>query len=69
MLQPGIPMTEYVTAADDWSTKPLLCDLLPQYRYSLQVRSLSKLSIQNGGDVMRYQKAEILASKQRCKSI
>ncbi|XP_028274934.1 F-box only protein 39-like [Parambassis ranga] len=41
MLQPGIPMAEYVTSAycfveDDWSAKPLLRDLLPQYRYTLQ---------------------------------
>ncbi|KAM7374369.1 hypothetical protein PAMP_007030 [Pampus punctatissimus] len=41
ILQPEIPLTEYTMTAfyspdEDWSAKPVLSDLLPQYRRSLQ---------------------------------
>lgn len=47
ILLPEIPLTEYTMTAfctpdTDWSAKPLLNDMLPQYRYSLQVRVLSR---------------------------
>ncbi|KAM7398048.1 hypothetical protein PAMA_006084 [Pampus argenteus] len=45
ILQPEIPLTEYTMTAfyspnEDWSAKPVLCDLLPQYSRSLQRLSL-----------------------------
>lgn len=47
ILLPEIPLTEYTMAAfyshdENWSAKPVLCDMLPQYRHSLQVRLLSR---------------------------
>uniref|UniRef100_A0A3B4TF20 F-box protein 39 n=1 Tax=Seriola dumerili TaxID=41447 RepID=A0A3B4TF20_SERDU len=45
ILQREIPLTEYSMTAfyspdDDWSAVPLLCNLLPQYRRSLQYLTL-----------------------------
>ncbi|XP_041864740.1 F-box only protein 39-like [Melanotaenia boesemani] len=45
MLVPGIPLREYSMTAlytpnENWSPKPLLCDMLPQYRHSLQILTL-----------------------------
>ncbi|XP_071317216.1 F-box only protein 39-like isoform X2 [Trachinotus anak] len=45
ILQREIPLTEYSMTAfyspdEDWSAKPLLCNLLPQYRRSLQYLTL-----------------------------
>jgi len=47
ILLPGIPLREYNMTAfyspdENWSTKPLFCDLLPLYRHSLQVSVLSR---------------------------
>lgn len=47
MLLPEIPLTEYTMTAfyapdEDWRAKPVLCDMLPRYRRSLQVRALSR---------------------------
>lgn len=45
ILLPEIPLTEYTMAAlyysDDWNATPTLCDMLPRFRRSLQVRLLS----------------------------
>ncbi|XP_044078771.1 F-box only protein 39-like isoform X2 [Siniperca chuatsi] len=45
ILLPEIPLTEYTMTAfyspdEDWSVKPLLCDMLPWYRRSLQYLTL-----------------------------
>lgn len=47
MLLPEIPLSEYCMSAfyspnEDWTPKPLLSDILPQYRHTLQVRVLSR---------------------------
>lgn len=47
ILRPEIPLTEYTMVAfyspdEGWTAKPVLCDMLPQYSRSLQVRVLSR---------------------------